>query len=140
MFELKQDNVKKELKRWFDFEMPVITGAMSECISLVFLGRNGFHYGIHCGGGLSVDEANSLFEQLPSSFIIDQTFVIFGWCYRERFSCLFSSNDVYDIFGDNTIILCSDNAEITSSVLYKANYIWNREANKWDEYIAIHKF
>lgn len=131
MYKLQQDNEKIELQTWRDFQMPVTTGPMSDCISIVFLDKNKQqHYGIHCGGGVNEEEAKRLKDCLPDGFKIDKTIVAFGFNYYNNFSCLFSADDAYRIFGDDTIIL-SDETTIYSSISYKAKYEWDRVTGSW---------
>lgn len=128
---LVQNNEKQSLESWNNDDMPVCTGEMSECISIIFLGENK-SYGIHCGGGVNEEEVERIKGFVPSNFTIVKTFVIFGFSYFDKFSCLFDATDAYRLLGEDSILLCSSKATIKSADKYCADHIWNKELSQWN--------
>lgn len=131
MIELVQNNFHDALQCWSTDNMPVSTGWMTECISVIFIGKE-THYGIHCGGGLNKDIAMKLKEMLPKNFEVQRTFIVFGSCYfNNPHSCVFSVKDAYTCFGNDCVVLCSNEAFIISKDKFKAQYNWDINTNNW---------
>ncbi len=131
---LRQNNFHNSLECWNNDQMPVSTGEMSECISVVFIGKEK-HYGIHCGGGLNKEIAENLKKLLPADFDVQKIFVVFGFCYLNNpHSCIFGVEDAYKYFGKDCVVLCSNIAQIKSKDSFTAQYFWDKSEGTWKEH------